>query len=95
MTFLLAQLVLSMLIALACFSSSARADDDDPPTRVARLSYTQGSVSFQPAGTEDWVTAGLNRPISTADKMQSAGAWRALASEQSSGYSPTGCTTER
>jgi len=95
MTFLLAQLVLSMLIALACFSSSARADDDDPPTRVARLSYTQGSVSFQPAGTEDWVTAGLNRPISTADKMQSAGAWRALASEGSFGYSPTGCTTER
>jgi len=37
--------------------------------QCARLSYTQGSVSFQPAGTEDWVTAGLNRPITTGDKM--------------------------
>jgi hypothetical protein len=61
--------LIGMLTALACFSSSARADDDDPPTRVARLSYTQGSVSFQPAGTEDWVTAGINRPITTGDKM--------------------------
>jgi hypothetical protein len=61
--------LICMLIALACFSSSARADDDDPPTRVARLAYTQGSVSFQPAGTEDWVTAGINRPITTGDKV--------------------------
>jgi Family of unknown function (DUF6600) len=58
-----------MLIALACLSSSARADDDDPPTRVARLAYVQGSVSFQPGGTQDWVTAGINRPMTTGDKM--------------------------
>jgi len=47
------------------------ADDDDPPSRVARLAYAQGSVSFQPAGTDDWVTAGVNRPATTGDKLWS------------------------
>jgi len=36
----------------------AAADDDDPPTRVARLSQAEGSVSFEPAGTEDWGDGG-------------------------------------
>jgi hypothetical protein len=56
---------------LASLAPRAKADDDDPPSRVARLAYAQGSVSFQPAGTEDWVTAGLNRPITTGDKLWS------------------------
>jgi hypothetical protein len=47
----------------------AAADDDDPPGRVARLSSADGSVSFEPAGTEDWVTAVVNRPITTGDKL--------------------------
>jgi len=29
--------------------------DQDPPSRVARMNYTQGSVSFQPGGEGDWV----------------------------------------
>ncbi len=33
----------------------AAADEDDPPSRVARLSLTRGSVSFNPGGTDDWV----------------------------------------
>jgi hypothetical protein len=49
----------------------AQDDDDDPPSRVARLSYTHGSVSFNPAGTDDWVTAVVNRPITTGDKLWS------------------------
>src|SRR5271157_1752658 len=56
---------------LSSFAPRALADDDDPPSRVARLAYTQGSVSFQPAGTDDWVTAGLNRPVTTGDKLWS------------------------
>src|SRR5258708_14335386 len=47
----------------------AAADDDDPPTRVARLSQAEGSVSFEPAGTEDWVTAVVNPPLATGDKL--------------------------
>jgi hypothetical protein len=58
-------------IALAGFVPGAKADDDDPPSRVARLAYAQGSVSFQPAGTDDWVTVGLNRPVTTGDKLWS------------------------
>jgi ferric-dicitrate binding protein FerR (iron transport regulator) len=61
----------SLAIASACLSPRAVADDDDPPSRVARLAYAQGSVSFQPAGTDDWVTAGLNRPVTTGDKVWS------------------------
>jgi len=56
---------------VAGLAPRAKADDDDPPSRVARLAYAQGSVSFQPAGTEDWVTASLNRPITTGDKLWS------------------------
>ncbi|HKM82745.1 MAG TPA: DUF6600 domain-containing protein [Candidatus Acidoferrum sp.] len=47
----------------------AAADDDDPPGRVARLSVTNGQVSFSPAGTDDWVSAVVNRPITTGDKL--------------------------
>src|SRR5262245_6693080 len=47
----------------------ALADDDDPPTRAARLSYTGGSVSFAPAGTDDWVEAVVNRPLTIGDKI--------------------------
>jgi hypothetical protein len=55
----------------------AAADDDDPPDRVARMSYATGNVSFQPAGTDDWVSAVLNRPITTGDKLWSDNGGRA------------------
>src|ERR1700723_333784 len=42
---------------------------DDPPSRVARLGYMEGSVSFQPAGENDWVEAVPNRPMTTGDKL--------------------------
>jgi uncharacterized protein DUF6600 len=49
--------------------SMAQDDQDDPPTRVARLGYMEGSVSFQPAGEDDWVGAVPNRPMTTGDKL--------------------------
>ena len=51
------------------FSPAARADDDDPPGRVARLNYIQGSISFQPGGETDWVQANPNRPLTTGDSL--------------------------
>ena len=42
---------------------------DDPPSRVARIGYMEGSVSFQPAGEPDWVQAVRNRPMTTGDKL--------------------------
>jgi hypothetical protein len=60
--------VLALMMALFA-PLRALADDDDPPSRVARLGYMHGSVSFQPAGTDDWVSAVVNRPITTGDKL--------------------------
>jgi hypothetical protein len=57
------------LMAIASVPPQATADDADPPGRVARLAYTEGSISFQPAGTDDWVSAVVNRPMSTGDKL--------------------------
>ena len=42
---------------------------DDPPDRVARLSVVDGDVSLQPAGTQDWTQAQLNRPLTTGDRL--------------------------
>ena len=41
----------------------------DPPGRVARLNYSQGSVSFRPAGEDDWVTGVPNRPMVSGDDL--------------------------
>ncbi len=39
---------------LILVASQARADEEkDPPTRVARISYVDGSVSLQPGGQRD------------------------------------------
>ena len=65
-------LVSVALAAMALFAPQrAAADEDDPPSRVARLAYTRGNVSFNPAGTDDWVTAVVNRPMTTGDKLWS------------------------
>jgi Family of unknown function (DUF6600) len=62
-----------LLGLMALLPSRVLADDDDnvqdPPSRVARLSYIHGQVSFSPAGTEDWVSSVLNRPMTTGDKL--------------------------
>ena len=54
--------------AALVFSAWALAD---PPSRVARLGYTSGAVSFSPAGESDWVQATLNRPLGTGDRLWS------------------------
>jgi len=62
--------LLGIALAVALFAPQrAAADDDDPPSRVARLSYAHGTVSFNPGGTDDWVSAVVNRPITTGDKL--------------------------
>ncbi|MFI4867011.1 MAG: DUF6600 domain-containing protein, partial [Steroidobacterales bacterium] len=47
------------------------ADDLDPPTRAARLSYVEGAVSVQPAGVDDWTVATINRPLTSGDQLWS------------------------
>src|SRR6266478_7975335 len=46
-----------------------QSNDQEPPTRVARLNYSSGAVSFQPGGEGDWVTAVANRPLTTGDNL--------------------------
>jgi hypothetical protein len=41
----------------------------DPPGRVARLNYFEGSVTMEPAGATDWSYAQLNRPLTTGDQL--------------------------
>jgi hypothetical protein len=70
--FLCSTALLSFLFATIALSQHALAQDtDDPPGRVARLGYMEGSVSFQPAGEDDWVGAVPNRPMTTGDKLWS------------------------
>jgi hypothetical protein len=66
-----AMLVLAFSTVWLPIQAAAQDQDqqDDPPTRVARLGYIEGSVSLQPAGEDDWVQAVPNRPMTTGDKL--------------------------
>ena len=60
----------AVALMLGAFAGTAFADTGtDPPDRVARVSYLQGDVSFQPAGDDQWAQVSLNRPLSTGDKL--------------------------
>src|ERR1700740_1173561 len=57
-------------------TGSATADDNitaddshDPPSRVARISVIEGSVSIQPGGNGDLGTPSQNRPMTIGDKL--------------------------
>ena len=65
---------LGMGLAILLASGWANAD---PPSRVARLGYTTGSVSFSPAGDSDWLQAMVNRPLTTGDRLWTAANARA------------------
>src|SRR3984957_173843 len=68
--------VLGLALSTVILPTGAAAQDrdqqdqqDDPPSRVARIGYIEGSVSFQPAVEPDWVQAVANRPMTTGDKL--------------------------
>jgi hypothetical protein len=66
-------LFLPLFVIATAFLSipNSAAGQDDPPGRVARVNFVQGSVSFQPSGTQDWVDANPNRPLTTGDSLWS------------------------
>ncbi|WP_144137943.1 DUF6600 domain-containing protein [Paraburkholderia sp. BCC1884] len=47
----------------------AATQNTDPPGRVARLNYSAGSVTTEPAGATDWSYAQINRPLTTGDQL--------------------------
>jgi hypothetical protein len=63
--------------ALAALAAApVLAQSDDPPSRVARLNYQSGSVSFRPGSVEEWTAATLNYPLTTGDRL-----WTEAASQ--------------
>src|SRR4030088_2530985 len=55
--------------AMVLVAGLAFGENGDPPARVARLNYLNGSVSFQPAGVDDWTPAAINYPMTTGDHL--------------------------
>jgi hypothetical protein len=55
------------LLALAAVT--VLADPGDPPSRVARLNYETGAVSFRPGAVEDWTPAVPNYPLTAGDHL--------------------------
>jgi hypothetical protein len=41
----------------------------DPPGRIGRLNYSEGTVSFAPANDDEFADADLNRPLVVGDKL--------------------------
>src|SRR5215467_10102148 len=64
---------ITFLLQLSTTAIAQDSDDqgpaDDPPGRVGRLDYSQGSISFRPAGEDDWVTGVPNRPMVSGDDL--------------------------
>jgi len=58
-----------MPLLLLAFAGAAAMAQADPPSRVASLSYIDGSVVFAPAGETEWVDAVLNRPVTRGDRL--------------------------
>ncbi len=54
-----------LMISAAAFGQA------DPPSRVARLNFLQGPVSFRPATVDDWTAATVNYPLTTGDHLWS------------------------
>ena len=62
-------LAMAAVIAIPLASQDAADGSDTPPSRVARLNWMTGDVSFQPSGLEDWTSAILNYPLTTNDHL--------------------------
>jgi len=69
LSLLLLSFILLLILPGVTRAQDADQQDADPPSRVARLNFIQGSISFQPAGTSDWVDANPNRPLTTGDQL--------------------------
>ncbi|MGZ5177400.1 MAG: hypothetical protein ACXWCW_24995 [Burkholderiales bacterium] len=60
---------LRIFIALALLVCAAAASAD-PPSRVGRLNYISGAVSFAPGEAPDqWIQGVLNRPFTSGDRL--------------------------
>jgi hypothetical protein len=58
----------SLLLAVAALTCSGLVAAE-PPSRAARLGYISGTVGFSPAGSDEWVRAVVNRPLTNGDRL--------------------------
>ncbi|MCO1371648.1 hypothetical protein L0Z42_14030 [Burkholderia multivorans] len=61
--------VFAQTAAPAPYAAAAQPSAGDPPGRVARLNYLSGAVTTEPAGTDAWSYAAVNRPLTTGDQL--------------------------
>jgi hypothetical protein len=62
--------ILAFLAAIPFFSPTpSRAQDYDPPARVARVAYLAGDVSMLFPGDEEWAAAPPNYPMISGDRI--------------------------
>ncbi len=59
----------AMLMCLGTVATATAQEGYNPPGRAAQLSYAQGSVALEPAGTDTWTGAVLNRPLTIGDRL--------------------------
>jgi Family of unknown function (DUF6600) len=58
-----------VLVAFFAAAVCALAQDPDPPSRVARLNYLSGPVSFRPGTVDEWAAATVNYPLTIGDHL--------------------------
>ncbi len=59
----------AVVLALLPTVPLAHPSDQDPPSRVGRLSFLAGPVSFRPGSLDDWGAATVNYPLTTGDHL--------------------------
>jgi hypothetical protein len=66
----------ALLAAIVCLFTTAALSaqyapnqNQDPPSRVARVAFAQGNVSLEQAGTDSFGSAEINYPLSAGDRL--------------------------
>jgi hypothetical protein len=61
--------LLFLLLSTTCLIATSAFAGDDAYTRIARLSYLTGNVSFQHRSDADWSAASINMPMEPGDRI--------------------------
>src|SRR5437016_1528373 len=69
LTLLCLFLVSNPIFAQTVDATTSDTEDEAPAGRVIRVSFIEGDVSFQRAGTSDWAAAIENLPLFAGDQI--------------------------
>ena len=58
-----------LILALSLANAASGQTAIDPPGRVARVNYLEGTGSMQAAGVAAWTNDVLNRPLTGGDRL--------------------------